>query len=73
MEDVAVRRKWNSEDKLDALLLRLRGRAGEFVFGQQPPRVRSDYKGLKKSFQRGIWQQETAHELLRTRRLPAAW
>ena len=32
--EVADRRRWSEEDRLDEILPRLQGAAGEFVFGQ---------------------------------------
>ena len=45
-EDVAMRRHWNEDQKLDVLLPRLQGKAGEFVYGQLPQRVRHNYTAL---------------------------
>ena len=42
-EAVAERRKWDEDAKLDNLLLRLQGKAGEFVFSQLPSRTLSNY------------------------------
>ena len=45
-EEVANRQKWSSEEKLDELLPRLQGTAGEFVYEQLSHATRSDYKSL---------------------------
>ena len=44
--EVADRRRWSNEDRLDELLPRLQGTAGEFVFGQLRRDVRSNYAQL---------------------------
>lgn len=59
-EDVAGRRKWRDAQKLDALLPRLQGNAGEFVFGQLPPRVRNDYLALTRELKNRFRKVETA-------------
>ena len=43
---MADRRRWSNEDRLDELLPRLQGTAGEFVFGQLRRDVRSNYAQL---------------------------
>ena len=45
-EDVANRRGWSEDDKLDELLPRLQGTAGEFVFSQLSVKIRSSYRRL---------------------------
>lgn len=44
--EVADRRRWSNEDRLDELLPRLQGTAGEFVFGQLRRDVRGNYAQL---------------------------
>lgn len=44
--EVADRRGWSNEDRLDEILPRLQGTAGEFVFGQLRREVRSNYSQL---------------------------
>ena len=44
--EVADRRNWTDEDRLDEILPRLQGAAGEFVFGQLRREVRGDYAHL---------------------------
>ena len=44
--DIAYRQQWSDDRKLDELLPRLQGQAGEFVFGQLSPQVRSSYTML---------------------------
>lgn len=45
-EEIAERRGWSDEDKLDELLPKLQGQAGDFVFSQLPKIVRSNYGKL---------------------------
>lgn len=47
-EEVANRQRWSSEEKLDELLPRLQGVAGDFVFGQLNQAIRSNYQLLCK-------------------------
>lgn len=47
-EEVANRQKWSSEEKLDELLPRLQGVAGEFVYEQLSHETRSKYTSLCK-------------------------
>ena len=44
--DVARRRGWSSDEKLDELLPRLQGQAGEFVYGQLDKKTRSNFREL---------------------------
>ena len=44
--EVADRRRWSEEDRLDEILPRLQGAAGEFVFGQFRREVRGNYSQL---------------------------
>jgi hypothetical protein len=46
--EVARLRRWDNEQKLDEILPRLQGPAGEFVYGQLSHRVRTDYDALVK-------------------------
>lgn len=45
-EAIAHRRRWTDEEKLDELLPRLQGGAGEFVFTQLPKLALSNYREL---------------------------
>ena len=45
-ESVADRRNWSKDDRLDELLPRLQGEAGEFVYSQLTAKTRSSYKRL---------------------------
>jgi len=45
-EQVATRARWTEDEKLDVLLPRLQGAAGEFVFDQLSAEIRNDYNGL---------------------------
>jgi hypothetical protein len=45
-EALARRHNWDDECKLDYLLPRIEGPAGQFVFGQLPPAVLEDYSEL---------------------------
>ncbi len=47
-EDVATGQRWTTEDKLDEMLPRLQGTAGEFVYGQLSQNIRSNYRALCK-------------------------
>ncbi len=47
-EEVARHWHWNNEERLDELLPKLQGEAGEFVFSQLPPAIRGNYKALMK-------------------------
>ena len=47
-EAVATRRKWSDDDKLDNLLPRLQGRAGDFVYTQLSQETMSSYPELIK-------------------------
>ena len=44
--EVADRRRWSEDDRLDEILPRLQGAAGEFVFGQLRREVRTNYSQL---------------------------
>ena len=46
--DVAQRWGWSTEEKLNELLPRLQGQAGDFVYGQLNPHVRGSFKMLTK-------------------------
>jgi hypothetical protein len=43
---VADRKQWTTDERLDELLPRLQGGAGDFVFGQLPQRVLTNYRAL---------------------------
>ena len=45
-EEIAERRRWTEPFKLDALLQRMQGAAGEFVFGELPKSTRQKYSKL---------------------------
>ena len=45
-DDIASRQHWSKPQKLNALLPRLQGIAGDFVYGQLPTAVRRDYDSL---------------------------
>ena len=47
-QDVSERRRWNDARKLDEILPKLQGVAGEFVFAQLSKSTRSSYKSLMK-------------------------
>ena len=53
-------RRWNNEKKLDELLPRLQGPAGEFVYGQLSHRIRTDYDALIKELNSRFRVVETA-------------
>ena len=58
--DVARSRGWTAAEKLDELLPRLQGQAGEFVYGQLSPRTRESFKGLSKELECRFRKIETA-------------
>lgn len=47
-EVMALRQGWSNEEKLDQLLPRIQGQAGEFVYNQLPKSTLSNYKKLVK-------------------------
>ena len=58
-EDVATRRGWSEEEKLDAILPRLQGKAGEFVYGQLRKKIRNDYQLLTRELRNRFRKVET--------------
>jgi hypothetical protein len=58
-EDVAARYNWNEEEKLDALLPRLQGKVGEFVYGQLRREVRNNYRSLTRELKNRFRKVET--------------
>lgn len=58
-EDVARRRQWDEDEKLDALLPRLQGKVGEFVYGQLPRKLRGDYQLLVRELKNRFRKIET--------------
>ena len=63
--EVASRRRWSTDEKLDELLPRLQGLAGEFVFDQLDQEARRDYKTL-------VRELESRFRVVRTHRTNAA-
>ena len=59
-EDIARRQEWTDEEKLDVLLPRLQGEAGEFVYGQLSKKVRKDFKALAKELRHRFRKVETS-------------
>jgi len=59
-EDVASRYGWDDDEKLDELLPKLQGTAGEFVFDQLPKKTRSKYSSLVKELKNRFRVVETA-------------
>ncbi|MEW8546514.1 MAG: zinc finger CCHC domain-containing protein [Candidatus Thiodiazotropha sp.] len=59
-EEVAKRQKWSDEERLDEMLPRLQGVAGEFVFGQLTHSIRTDYKALCKELKNRFRVVETS-------------
>ena len=59
-EKVADRQKWGEEERLDQMLPKLQGVAGEFVFGQLSRNNRSDYKALCKELKNRFRIVETS-------------
>ena len=58
--DIADRQGWNDDAKLDEILPNLQGTAGEFVFGQLPRKIRSNFKDMVKELGNRFWRVETA-------------
>ena len=58
--DVAARQKWSNEEKLDELLPRLQGQAGEFVFGQLCQQIRGNFPQLTEELQNRFRKVETS-------------
>lgn len=59
-EEVANRQNWSSEEKLDELLPRLQGVAGEFVYAQLSHETRSNYSSLCKEINNRFRVVETS-------------
>ena len=59
-EAVASRGGWSSEEKLDELLPRLQGVAGDFVYSQLSARTRSSYKRLTRELGNRFMQVEVS-------------
>lgn len=59
-ELIAARRGWNEDMKLDQLLPRLQGEAGDFVFEQLPKSAWSDYQELTKELNSRYRKVETS-------------
>ena len=57
--DVANRHKWSNETRLDELLPRLQGQAGEFVFGQLCKKIRGNLPELTKELENRFRKVET--------------
>ena len=58
-EDIAGRRGWDEDAKLDALLPRMQGQAGEFVYGQLGKRTRNNYRLLTRELKNRFRKIET--------------
>ena len=59
-QEVARRSGWDDEEKLDELMPKLQGAAGEFVFAQLSQRTRQSYKRLVKELENRFRVVETA-------------
>ena len=57
--DIADRRQWSTRTKLDELLPRLQGQAGEFVYGQLPRETRTNFRALVKELKNRFRKVET--------------
>ena len=57
--NVAQRWGWSTEEKLNELLPRLQGQAGDFVYGQLNPHVRGSFKMLTKELECRFRKVET--------------
>ncbi len=62
-EDVATMRGWNNDDRLNELLPKLQGIAGEFVYEQLRQEVHLDYPTLVHRLQSRFFKIETPHTL----------
>ena len=51
-KEIARRQGWSREEKLDELLPKLQGAAGEFVYDQLSSTVRQDYKTLTRELEK---------------------
>ena len=58
--DIADRHQWSTRTKLDELLPRLQGQAGEFVYGQLPRETRTNFRALVKELKNRFRKVETA-------------
>ena len=58
--EIADRKGWDQERKLDELLPKMHGIAAEFVFGQLSRRTRSQYKNLVEELQNRFRKVETS-------------
>ena len=58
-EDVATMRGWNDDERLNELLPKLQGIAGEFTYEQLPREVRLDYPTLVQRLQSRFFKIET--------------
>ncbi len=58
--DVADRHRWSDSDRLDELLPRIQGDAGEFVYAQLPREVRQSYSRLTAELDARYRKVETA-------------
>jgi hypothetical protein len=59
-EDIAFRYKWGNDKKLNELLPRLQGTAGDFVYGQLPTQVRRDFNSLVAELHNRFHKVETS-------------
>ena len=59
-EDIAMRCGWDDDEKLDELLPKLQGVAGEFVYGQLSQRTRSSYRRIVRELRNRFRVVETA-------------
>ena len=62
-EAVAERRQWDEETKLDHLLPKLQGKAGDFVYTQLPRRTLTSYNELIKELNSRFRVVETKNNL----------
>ena len=58
--DVADRHSWDANQRLDELLPRLQGQAGEFVYGQLSGKTRGNYKTLVNKLKNSFPNVETS-------------
>lgn len=58
--EISERKRWSDEEKLDEMLPRLQGAAGEFVFGELDKKICSNYKLLVNELKSRFRKVETA-------------
>ena len=69
---MAARRKWDDGTRLDHLLPKLQGKAGDFVYTQLPRRTLTNYndliKELNRDFEKSKPRKHMLHDSVRERK-----